>query len=296
MSFESMEGQRREVTASILGKFGQVLEKAEAQTSTKTKSGFDKKLVAARVALEYAVLATAREKNVATDVAAKALSATTPAQQAAMIREGTAALGRAFRVEPDVLVNVFAGKVVSVDMPIGLGSTPEIDKMVDTCRNLVTHITRDEYASRGKFTPGNYERDSFLALKSEGVVSLAKSELASRLAFLESAIDSGAQTGKISESNAKFLKERIESQVFQPRPPQSIQFSQAFLRFYEQRGLAMRIEAMKEVREVIKTQTVTEIAAKLRVVLPKPKDAPQGVGANTPKLPTDQRTSKILER
>ena len=296
MSFESMEGQRREVTASIIGKFGQMLEKAQAQTSTKTKSEFDRKLVGARVALEYAVLATAREKNVATEVAAKALSATTPAQQAAMIREGTAALGRTFRVEPDVLVNVFAGKVVSVDMPIGLGSTPEIDKMVDTCRDLATHITRDEYASRGKFTPGSYDRDSFLALKSDGVVSLAKSELASRLAFLESAIDSGAQTGKISEPNAKFLKERIESQVFQPRPPQSIQFSKAFLRFYEQRGLTMRIEAMKEVREVIKTQTVTEIAAKLRVVLPKPKDAPQSVGANTPKPPADHRTSKILER
>ena len=39
MSFESMEGQRREVTASIIGKFGQMLEKAEAQTGTKPKAG-----------------------------------------------------------------------------------------------------------------------------------------------------------------------------------------------------------------------------------------------------------------
>ncbi len=296
MTFENMEGQRRDVASSILGKFGQVLEKAEAHASTKTKSEFDRKLVGARVALEYAVLATAREKNVPTEVAAKALSVTTPAQQAAMIREGTAALGRTYRVEPDVLVNVFAGKVVDVDMPKGLGSTPEIDKMVDTCRDLVSSITRDEYVSRGRFSSGSYEKDSFVALKSDGVVSPAKSELASRLAFLESAIDSGAQAGKISESNATFLKERIESQVFQPRPPESIQFSKEFLRFYEQRGQAMRIEAMKEVREVIKTQTVIEIAAKLQVVLPKFKDIAQGAGANMPKLPADQRTSKPLER
>lgn len=296
MTFEKMEGQRLDVTASIISKFGHFLEKAEAHASTKTKSEVEKKITSARVALEYAVLATAREKNVATQVAAQALLAAPQGQQAALIRAGTVALGRIYKVEPDVLVNVFAGKVVDVGMPSGLGSTPEIDKMVDTCRDLVSNITRDEYVTRGSFFPGSYEKDSFLALKSDGVVSPAKSELASRLAFLESAIDSGVQTGKISESNAQFLKERIETQVFQPRPPESSLLSQDFLRFYEQRGQAMRIEAMKEVREVIKTQTVVEIATKLQAVLLKTKEIDSGVGANAQKLPLDQRTNKPLER
>ena len=39
-------------------------------------------MLGGRVALEYAVLATAREKNVASEVVAASLHGTTPAQQA----------------------------------------------------------------------------------------------------------------------------------------------------------------------------------------------------------------------
>jgi hypothetical protein len=296
MSFETMEGQRKDTAAAIAGKFGKLLDKAEDLAATKTSSEFDRKALGAKIALEYAVMATAREKNMQTQVVAAALASTTPAQQAEMIKQGAAALGRTYRVEPDVLVNVFAGKMVDVAMPRGLGSTPEIDKMVDTCRDLVTNIARDEYAMRGRFTSGTYDRDSFVALKSDGVVSPAKSELASRLAFMESAIDAGAKSGKITDANAQFLKERIESQVFQPRPPESMKFSQEFLKFYEQRGQAMRIEAMKEVRAVIQSSTVTEIASKLQVVLPKAKEAAQPAGGGAAKLPADQRTTKPMER
>ena len=67
------------------------------------------------------------EKNVATEVVAGHLKGATIAQQAAMIRDGTAALGRVYRVEPDVLVNALAGKMVEIEMPKGLASTPSIE-------------------------------------------------------------------------------------------------------------------------------------------------------------------------
>ena len=283
MSFEQMESARRDATESILSRFGASLAKAEQLASAKTADPWLKKVTAARMALEYAVLATAREKGAATEVVASALTAASVEQQATMIKEGAAALGRAFRVEPEVLANVFAGKMTDVSMPKGLGSTPEIDKMVDTCRSLVTSIVQQEYASRGQFTVGSYDRDSFIALKSDGVVSPAKSELASRVAFMESAIDSASKAGSISEANAGMLKDRIEAQVFQPRPPQSLSFSKAFTAFFEHRGKGIRIEAMTEVRGITQSRTVQDIEAKLKLMVPSLR-------------PVDHRTQSGLER
>jgi hypothetical protein len=283
MSFEQMESARRDATETILSRFGASLAKAEQLASAKTSDPWLKKVTAARMALEYAVLATAREKGAATEVVAGALKGASIEQQAAMIKEGAAAMGRAYRVEPEVLVNVFAGKIADVAMPKGLGSTPEIDKMVDTCRSLVTSIVQQEYASRGKFTAGSYDKDSFTALKSDGVVSPVKSELAARVAFMESAIDSASKAGAITEANAGMLKERIEAQVFQPRPPQSLNFSKEFTAFFENRGKGIRIEAMKEVRGITQSQTVQDIGAKLKLVVPA-------------RVPADHRTQPGLER
>jgi hypothetical protein len=283
MSFEQMESARRDATEAILSRFGASLAKAEQMASAKTSDPWLKKVTAARMALEYAVLATAREKGAATEVVAGALKGASIKHQAAMIKEGAAAMGRAYRVEPEVLVNVFAGKIADVTMPKGLGSTPEIDKMVDTCRSLVTSIVQQEYASRGKFTAGSYDKDSFIALKSDGVVSPVKCELAARVAFMESAIDSASKAGAITEANAGMLKERIEAQVFQPRPPQSLKFSKEFTAFFENRGKGIRIEAMKEVRGITQSQTVQDIGAKLKLVVPA-------------RVPADHRAPSSLER
>lgn len=285
MSFEAMEGQRRDTANTILSKFGSAIEKAEQNAAAKTNDPGMRKLMAARMALEYAVLATAREKNVATEIVATALKGATIEQQAHMLKEGSAALGRAYRVEPEVLVNVFAGKLTDVDMPKGLGSTPEIDKMVDTCRNLVTSIVKDEYAHRGRFEGGGSRADSFIALKSDGLVSPVKTELAARVAFMEATIDAAVGKGAISQVNADMLKERIEAQVFQPRPPQSLQFSKEFVAFFEQRGKGIRIEAMTEVRGVTQSQTVQDITAKLKDMMPA-----------LSRIPSDHRASKPMER
>lgn len=244
------------------------------------------------MALEYAVLATAREKNVATEMVATALKGATVAQHAAMLKEGTAARGRAYRVEPEVLVKVFAGRLPDVEMPKGLGSTQEIDKMVDTRRNLVPSIVKDEYANRGRFEgsgsgSGSGKSASFIALKSEGIVSPAKTELAACLAFMESSIDAAVGKGAISQVNADMLKERIEAQVFQPRLPQSLQFRMGFTSFFEQRDKGIRIEAMKEVRGVTQSQTVQEIAAKLKVMIPSPSRLDR---------PGDHRAHRPMER
>jgi hypothetical protein len=190
-------------------------------------------------------------------------------------------------VEPEVLVNVFAGRLTDVEMPEGLGSTPEIDKMVDTCANLMTSIVKDEYANRVRFEGGTGHRDSFIALESEGIVAPAKTELAARMAFMESSIDAAAGMGAIGQVNADMLKERIEAQVFQPRPPQSLQFSKEFTAFFEQRGKGIRINAMKEVRGVTQSQTVKEIIAKLKALMLTTSRWGQ---------PTDHRAQKPMER
>jgi hypothetical protein len=287
MSFEKVESSRRDAVDAILEKFGSKIERAEQNAAAKTVDPWNRKITAARVALEYAVLATAREKNIATEVVAGHLAVASIAQQSMMIKEGVAALGRAYRVEPDVLVNALAGKMVELEMPKGLGSTPEIDKMVDACRSLVTSVVRDEYAMRGKFTTGLRDGDNFIALKSEGVVTPARSELASRLAFMESTIEAATARGAITAQNAAMLKERIENQVFQPRPPQSLQFSKEFNAFFEQRGKTIRADAMKEVRTVTQSYDVQGITARLKLVM-------SATAAQRP--PQENRTAKPLER
>ena len=77
------------------------------------------------------------------------------------------------------------------------------------------------------------------------------------------------------------LKERVEAQVFQPRPPQSTSFSKEFKTFFETQGTRMRGEVMKEVRAVTQSKTVRAIGEKL---MP------------TPKAPEPEKSIKSLER
>lgn len=308
MTFASIDTQRRDTADSILAKFGAAIEKAEQNASAKFADPAMRKLAASRMALEYAVLATAREKNVSTEMVATALKSVSISQQAEMLKEGAAALSRSYRMDPQVLANAFAGQMASVEMPRGLGSTPEIDKMIDTCRGLVTSIVKDEYADRGRLVGGGVERplsaraqvlddalrmgghdraDKFIGLRSEAMVSPVKTELASRMAFMEATIDASVAKGAISVQNAEMLKERIEAQVFQPRPPQSLQFSKEFTTFFEQRGKGIRSEVMKDVRDVTKSGTVQEITAKLKIVIPALQRTNQ---------PSDHRSQKGMER
>lgn len=288
MTFESLEGQRRGTADAILTKFGAAIDKAAEAAEAKIRDPSVRKLAAARMALEYAVLATAREKKVATELVATALQGAALEHQAAMFREGSAALARAYRVEPEVLANVFAGRLTDVRMPGASGSTPEIEKMVDTCRTLVTSIIRDEYEARSQEEGASgTQASSFIGLKSEAGASPDKTELAARMAFMEAAIDGAVDRGAISQDAADALKGEIEGKVFQPRPPQAQQFSGGFAAFFEQRGKGIRIDAMTEVRGVVQSQTVQEIVAKLKAL--------PAVGGNRGS-PSEHRTPKPMER
>lgn len=50
-----------------------------------------------------------------------------------MFKEGVVVFGCVYWVEFEVLVNVFVGWLIDVDMFKGFGSMLEIDKMVDIC-------------------------------------------------------------------------------------------------------------------------------------------------------------------
>lgn len=287
MTFERIEAARSGAAWDILSKFGETLAKAEKTVAAKLQDPAMRKMAAARVSLEYAVIATARERAIGTDVVAGALPGATVAQQAMLIKEGRAALGRTYNIEPDVLVGALAGKMVDVEMPRGMGTNPAMDKMIDAARNLVVGIIKDEYADRGRFHMGGVGQDSFVTLRSEAAAAPLKTELATRLAFMESSVDAAVAKGLMTSNNGQMLKERIEAQVFQPRPPQSIEFSKQFLDYFNSRGQAMRAEVMKDVRAVTQSQTVQDIAKKLSVAMPAPKPAAPGA---------PQRETKSLER
>lgn len=287
MTFERVETARSGAAWDIMSKFGEVLAKAEKAVAAKLQDPAMRKMAAARVSLEYAVIATARERALGTEVVAGALSGATVAQQAMLIKEGRAALGRAFGTEPDLLVGALAGKMVEVEMPRGMGTNPAMDKMIDAARNLVVGVVRDEYSSRGSFNVGASHRDSSMSLKSEAVTAPLKAELATRLAFIESSVDAAVAKGVMTETNGQMLKERIEAQVFQPRPPQSMEFSKQFMDYFTSRGQAMRAEVMKDVRTVTQSQTVQDIAKKLSIAMPVQKPSALGV---------TQRETKPLER
>lgn len=263
MNFEQLESGRAGASFDILKKIGETIGRAEKSAAQKIQDPTLRKLTAARVSLEYAVIETARERSVPTNTVADALAGATVVQQTMLIKEGRAALARAFNVEPEVLVSAFTGKLVGMEMPRGMGSTPELDKMIDSARNLVTSIVGDEYANRGRYFLGGSDRDGFVSLKTGEGADQSKVSLATRLAFIESSIDAGTAKGDITATNAAMLKDRIESQIFQPRPPQSIQFSDEFRKYFQSRGLTMRTEVMQDVRGITQSRTVKEITEKL---------------------------------
>ena len=82
MTFERVETARSGAAWDIMSKFGEVLAKAEKAVSAKLQDPAMRKMAAARVSLEYAVIATARERALGAEVAARALSGAMVAQQA----------------------------------------------------------------------------------------------------------------------------------------------------------------------------------------------------------------------
>ncbi len=261
MSYAALEPAK--VGADILKRVGEGFDRADRSLSERFTDPNMRKLAAARVSLEYAVIQTAMEKRMPTEVIAQALHNASPQHQAMMIKEGRMAVGRAYGVEPDVLVSALAGKVVDLQMPRGFGSTPEFDKMIDTARNTVTAIVQENYATRGRFDAG---KTNYVALQSDGKTGGVRVELAGRLAFIESSIDSAVTKGGMTQNSADMLKARIEAQVFQPRPPQSITFSKGFKEYFESDGARIRGDVMKDVRSITQSKLVQQIGEKVQAI------------------------------
>lgn len=247
--------------AGILKSVGEGLDKADRGLSERFADPNMRKLAAARVSLEYAVLQTAIEKRMPSEVIAQALKNASPQHQAMMVKEGRAAIGRTYGVEPDVLVSALAGKVVDIPMPRGFGSTPEFDRMIDAARNSVSAIVQENYASRGRFDAG---KTNYVALQSDGKTGGVRVELAGRLAFIDSAIDASVAKSDMTKTSADMLKARVESQIFKPRPPESMTFSKGFSTFFESDGERIRNDVMNDVRAVTQSNLVQQIGKKVQ--------------------------------
>ena len=255
-----VEASRQKAESSIYRRFGEAIERAEKNIVENDPS--KKRLAAARVSLEYAVMKTALEHNIPTRNVVDSLDAATPAQQAMMVKAGRAEMERAYASQPEVIVGALAGKLVEVPMPKGFVSNPEFDRLIDTSRNLVTQIVNESYQKRGVFQDAGMRSD-YVALSGDKSTTPARAELAGRVAFIESAIDASLAKGQMTGEAAQMLKERVEAFIFQPRPPQSLSYTPEFTKFYETQGKQMRSEVMKEVREVTGHKTVADIAEKL---------------------------------
>ena len=265
MSATGLDAARAAAQSGILKKFTAAYENAARNASSDPEVA---KRGAARVALEYAVIKTAMEKNVPTQIVAQALEGADPQQQAMMVREGRAAIERTYGRSPDLMAGALAGKIVEVPVPKALASNPEFDKLLDAARNSVAKIVQDEYSSRGRLADFG-PRSEQIETAAHGKTSGSRGELASRLAFIESAIDAAVARGQMGADPSKakeagqMLKDRVEAMVFQPRPPQSLSYTQTFLDYYKSAGQQMRAEVMNDVRAVTTSKTINEIGAKL---------------------------------
>jgi len=257
-----LESARLDAQAGILARFGKAFDQAQVALEKRVADPMMRKMAAARIALEQAVLRTALEKGVKPELVAGALTAAKPEQQADLVRHGQAALARAYGVEPEMLVNVLAAKVVPVEVPKGFASNPEFDKLIDGARAQVTTLMQASYMERGKFVDLG-DRANVTELAKSSSVQKERSELAARVAFIDSAIDAAVTKGAVGAEAAKMLKERVEAFIFEPRPPQSLQYSEKFKTFYASEGKVLRAEVMKEVRQVTQSKTIQEIGAKV---------------------------------
>ena len=265
MSATGLDVARAAAQSSILKKFTAAYENAARSASSDPEVA---KRGAARIALEYAVIKTAMEKNVPTQVVAQALEGENPQEQAMLVREGRAAIERTYGRSPDLMAGALAGKVVEVPVPKTLAWNPEFDKLVDAARNSVAKIVQDEYSSRGRLADFG-PRSEQIETAAHGKTSALRGELASRLAFIDSAIDAAVERGQMgadrgkAEEAAAMLKDRVEKMVFEPRPPQSLSYTQTFLDYYKSAGQQMRSEVMASVHAVTQSKTIEEIGAKL---------------------------------
>jgi hypothetical protein len=263
---QSIDSARQAATAGILQRFGMAY--AQAEQTVVPEAG---RRAAARVALEFAVLQTGAEKGVDARLVANALAHASPQHQAMMVREGRAAMERAYGGQAELVAAAAAGKVVPVPLPKGFASNPEFDKLIDAARNTVTGIIQETYTNRGRFETGG-ARSEIVDVR-QGSAQAAKNDLTARLAFLASAIDAGVASGKLTETSAAMLKERVEAFVFQPRPPQSLSFSKEFHAYFEASGPRLRQEVMKDVRGVVQSSDIKALADQVDKI--KPAEPPR---------------------
>jgi len=268
MSADTLDRFRQDTTDAVLSKVGKFFAKAEKVAESLSGDPSKRKLIAGRISLEYAVLATAREKNVETNVAARALSATEISMQASMIKSAEKILARSYDMQPTILASIFAGKMADVPLLKGVSESPELSKILDDCKNLVNKIVQSDYAQRGRFTHGHGNNDKWLELGSDVSPSKERVQLAERIAFVQSSIDASVKSGFLSQKNADLLKERVQHRVFTPGPPESLKFSKEFKDYYASRGKTIKASLLEQVSTAMNSKEIIGLSKRLAEQFP----------------------------
>lgn len=274
MSAADFHAQRLGAQSAIAGRIGEYAGKADQAKLPHTDEA-QKRRAQARIGIEMAVIRTAMEVKMPTQGVATQLANASPAVQAKLIKDGYDHIQKTYDVQPELLVGALAGKVSKLEVGKGMQFTKEMDAVIDEARKDVANLIEGRYANRGKFQADG-DRADILELKSAQGSPRAV-ELATKLAYIDSAIDGSVSRGDMSAGQAQMFKERLESQVFQARPPESLKYSDQFRNFYAREGESLRGEIMKSVREVTQSHTVQAVQQKVNAYMgpsQKPQDKP----------------------
>lgn len=262
---QRLSNARTAAEQSLLARFGEAFESGARQAQAIADPA-TRRLGAARIALEHAILQTAQEKQTPAPEVAAMLGKASPQQIAHFIREGKKSIERSYGVDAEAMVAALSASVVKVDLPKGFAQTEALRQLVETGRSLVDQSLVGAFQERGQFA--NTGRSDYLSSVVTPGITVAQDKLRNHMIFVESAIDHAVRGGQMSSGQAQMLKERVEHQVF--TPPDGTKLSPGFKQYFDSAGRSLRSQVMKEARHVVANKTVTEIAQRLHEARERP--------------------------
>ena len=258
----AVQQERQAAEDRITANFGQEYDRFYSALSNTSIPEGRKALGAGRLALERAVLKTALENAVPPHALAGKLG--DPGREPTtlqMIQKGREDMQRAFGQSPESTVAILAGRTANVDMPKGLGMSEDMRQLVNQGRKLNADIVLEQFGNRGRLTIDDERRGNHVGLAQGEKLPVMKEKLVNHMLFVNSVIDHGIKTGKLSPDDGKFLQDNVTKMVFNPGEQNGL--SQAFKDFQQSVGPRTRDEIMKEVAERSRAPAVEKAIDKL---------------------------------
>lgn len=258
----ALEELRQSAENHIAANFGKEFDRVYDSLGNSSMSESRKNLGAGRLALERAVLRTALERGVAPHILAEKLGQ--PGREpitSQLIQKGREDIKRAFGQEPSSVVAILAGKTSEIDLPKGLSMTDDVRRVVSQGKKMYSEILLDQYSNRGNLQIDSERRGSVVGQVQGEKLPQLKEKLVNHMLFVNSAIDHGVKTGKLSPDDGKFLQENVEKMVFQPAEQPGL--SQPLKDFQKNTAPRVRDEILRSVADRSQAPAIENAVDKL---------------------------------